>query len=75
MACGTGACASAVAAIRTGKCDKELEIELLGGRLKIAYDAEGDGHVFMTGPATEVFAGDIRIPSDYEKDDVKIYQI
>lgn len=75
LACGTGACATAVAAIVSAKCDKELFIELRGGTLKIEYDPEGDGHVFMTGPATEVFSGEIRVPTDYEKDDVKIYTI
>ncbi len=75
LACGTGACATAVAAIRTGKCDNDLEMELLGGRLEISYANEDGSHVFMTGAATEVFAGDIGIPADFEKDDVKIYQI
>ncbi len=75
LACGTGACATAVAAIRTGKCDSDLEMELLGGRLGISYKDNEGAHVFMTGAATEVFAGDIKIPVDFEKDDVKIYQI
>ena len=49
LACGTGACAVAVASYL---------IELLGGHLEVVYDAKTN-HVFMTGPATEVFSGEI----------------
>ncbi|KIR02965.1 Diaminopimelate epimerase [Lachnospiraceae bacterium TWA4] len=56
MACGTGACASAVAASLAGFIDKSTDIRLLGGTLQISIDEE-TGHVFMTGPATEVFEG------------------
>jgi diaminopimelate epimerase len=59
-ACGTGACAAAVAAVLTGRGRREVEIELLGGNLQIEW-READGHVLMTGPATEVFSGEIEI--------------
>lgn len=57
MACGTGACASAVAAFWTGRAERETELVLDGGSLFIRWDSETD-HVFMTGPAAEVFTGD-----------------
>lgn len=56
QACGTGAAASAVAAILSGRTGETVEVELLGGNLTINWDREG-GHVFMTGPAAEVFEG------------------
>jgi len=59
-ACGTGACAAAVAAVLTGRGRRTVEIELLGGNLQIEW-RESDGHVAMTGPATEVFSGEIEI--------------
>jgi diaminopimelate epimerase len=59
-ACGTGACAVAVAAAMTGRGRREVEIELLGGPLHIEW-RESDGHVHMTGPATQVFAGEIEL--------------
>jgi diaminopimelate epimerase len=55
LACGTGACASAVAAILGGKCQSPLEVRLPGGSLLIEW-ARG-GTVFMSGPAEEVFRG------------------
>lgn len=55
LACGTGACASAVAAFRTGRADRDTVVTLPGGDLRIEY-AE-DGTVFMTGPAERVFSG------------------
>lgn len=57
LACGTGACASAVAAFLTGRADRATEVALPGGKLWIEY-AE-DGTVFMTGPAETVFTGTI----------------
>ena len=59
-ACGTGACAAAVAAALTGRGQRRVEIELLGGNLQIEW-RESDGHVLMTGPATEVFSGEIEV--------------
>ena len=58
FACGTGGCATAVAAIERGLTDNEVTIILDGGKLDINYTP--GGHVFMTGPATEVFHGEIQ---------------
>ena len=60
LACGTGACASAVAAVLNGFCDKgaEITVHLLGGDLKILYT---DTTVYMTGGATLVFTGEINL--------------
>lgn len=56
MACGTGACATAVAAITTGRAERTVTIHLLGGDLTIFWNPE-DNHVYMTGSATTVFTG------------------
>lgn len=56
MACGTGACATAVAAITTGRANRTVTIHLLGGDLSIYWNPE-DNHVYMTGGATTVFTG------------------
>ncbi|NOX21451.1 MAG: diaminopimelate epimerase [Nitrospirae bacterium] len=61
MACGTGASASAVVASARGLTDREVTVHLLGGDLFIQW-AE-DNHVYMTGPATEVFKGKINTNS------------
>ena len=59
LACGTGACAAAVASIITGKvADAPVEVQLLGGTLEIEWDREAN-QVYMTGPATTVFTGEI----------------
>lgn len=58
MACGTGACASVVAAVINGHCDRKTTVELLGGELTIEWD-EATNHVFLTGGATTVFEGEI----------------
>ena len=58
LACGTGACAVAVASYLNGFTGRNVDIELMGGHLEIVYDA-ATNHVFMTGPATEVFSGEI----------------
>jgi diaminopimelate epimerase len=55
LACGTGACATAVTAIKKGFTEKKVTVHLLGGDLHVEW-AE-DGHVYMTGPAEEVFEG------------------
>ncbi|MGF0031404.1 diaminopimelate epimerase [Bariatricus sp. SGI.154] len=60
LACGTGACAVAVASILNGLTDHEVTIRLLGGDLKIEWDREVN-KVYMTGPATTVFDGEIEI--------------
>ena len=57
LACGTGACAVAVAAILTGRVSgRSATVQLRGGDLQIEWDKE-TGHVFMTGPAVTVFTG------------------
>ena len=57
LACGTGACAVAVAGVLTGRTGRELLAHLPGGDLELDW-AGGDASVFMTGPATEVFSGE-----------------
>jgi len=57
IACGTGACASLVAAHLAGRAGRKAVVHLPGGDLKIEW-REHDDHVFMTGPATEVFTGE-----------------
>ena len=60
MACGTGACASAVAGIINGRVKSPVTVGLRGGELVIAW--AGEGHpVYMTGPAEEVFEGDFYV--------------
>ncbi len=61
FACGTGACATVVAAVENGFCrhDEEITVKLRGGDLRITY--KSDGTVMMTGPATHVFDGEIDI--------------
>ena len=64
LACGTGACAVAAAAIQNGRVSgRTVTVQLRGGGLQIEWD-EKTGHVFMTGPAVTVFTGEI----DAEKD-------
>ena len=60
LACGTGACASAVACMLNGKTDRDVVIHLLGGDLKIRWD-EVSGSVFMKGPAEFSFDGTVEI--------------
>lgn len=60
MACGTGACATAVAAAVTGRASRRSIIAMDGGTLHIEWN-EADGHVYMTGPAAFVFDGEIEI--------------
>ena len=57
LACGTGACASAVACNINGYIEKQTTVELLGGDLQIEWN--NDNHIYMTGPATTVFEGNI----------------
>ena len=56
-ACGTGACAVAVAGVLTGRTERQLTAHLPGGELRLHW-SEKDNHVYMTGPAVEVFSGD-----------------
>ena len=68
LACGTGACAAVVAGIRLGRLDPEVQVHTHGGELTIAWDGAGtpasdlSNSVFMSGPATTVFHGEIDIP-------------
>lgn len=57
FACGTGTCASVMACILNGLTDNHVLVHLRGGDLEIEYDPESN-HIFMTGPATEVFHGE-----------------
>ncbi|MFV0466071.1 MAG: diaminopimelate epimerase [Lachnospiraceae bacterium] len=57
LACGTGACASVVAAILNGHTKDHVTVELLGGSLQIEWDRQ-QNRVYMTGPATTVFEGE-----------------
>lgn len=59
LACGTGACATAVAGILNGLVDNDVTIHLIGGDLKISWSANEQDSVIMTGPATYVFCGEI----------------
>ena len=63
LACGTGACATTVACILNDKTENEVTVHLLGGDLKIRWDREAN-QVYMTGPATVVFDGEITLPDD-----------
>lgn len=58
LACGTGACASLVAGVLTGKCERKATVELPGGPLQIEW-LEIDQRLYMTGPAELVFTGKI----------------
>ncbi|MBU5469073.1 diaminopimelate epimerase [Falcatimonas sp. MSJ-15] len=61
LACGTGACASLVATVLNGLCDTKATLMLLGGDLEIEWDRENNV-VYMEGPATTVFEGEVEIP-------------
>ncbi|MGB3435444.1 diaminopimelate epimerase [Achromobacter sp.] len=62
LACGTGACAAVVAGIQQGLLDARVDVQTRGGLLTIAWEGGAQDHVFMTGPATTVFEGQIEIP-------------
>lgn len=57
LACGTGACAVCVAGVLTGRTERRITSKLLGGDLQLEWD-EATNHVYMTGPAAEIFTGD-----------------
>ncbi|MDZ4177922.1 MAG: diaminopimelate epimerase [Coriobacteriia bacterium] len=67
LACGTGACATLVAATLACYVGRFATIELPGGELSVRWDE--DGHVYMTGPATEVFTGHVTIPDEGDTSD------
>ncbi len=60
LACGTGACAALVAGVLNRRTKEKAEVRLLGGTLEIEWDREAD-RVYMTGPATTVFDGEIDV--------------
>ena len=60
LACGTGACAAVVAGIRMGRLERRVDVATRGGRLTIEWAGLGEP-VFMTGPATTVFEGEIEL--------------
>ena len=61
LGCGTGACAALVAAVLTGRAERNATVELRGGKLEIEWREGGEAanHVFMTGDAVEVFRGQV----------------
>jgi diaminopimelate epimerase len=63
LACGTGACASLVAAVLSGRAERRAALELRGGKLGIEWRERGEGanHVMMTGEAVEVFSGEVEV--------------
>ena len=63
LACGTGACAAVVCAVRLGLLDTRVDVQMRGGTLTIEWG--GEGHpVRLTGPATTVFTGEIELPDN-----------
>ena len=58
LACGTGCCATVAACVLNGKTDRRVEVQVLGGTLLIEWD-EATDHIFMTGPASFVFEGEL----------------
>ncbi|MCQ2525730.1 MAG: diaminopimelate epimerase [Lachnospiraceae bacterium] len=60
LACGTGSCATAVACVLNGLTDEKVKVHLLGGTLEIEWDREAN-LIYMTGPATTVFEGEITV--------------
>ena len=61
LACGTGSCATAVAAILNGYCDNKVTIHLLGGDLQIEWGGDENDSIIMTGPAEYAFYGEVEI--------------
>ena len=64
LVCGTGACAAVVAGIRLGLLDARVDVQTHGGLLTIEWQ-DGPDHsapVFLTGPATSVFEGQVDVP-------------
>lgn len=61
MACGTGACATATAAIRTQRTQHEVTIDMDGGTLQVEWKADNN-HIYLSGPAAFVFEGTIALP-------------
>ncbi|NBW77806.1 MAG: hypothetical protein EBR27_02145, partial [Betaproteobacteria bacterium] len=59
---GTGACAAVVAGIRLGLLDTQVQVSTRGGELQIAWSGSPEDSVMMTGPAQNVFEGEVDIP-------------
>jgi diaminopimelate epimerase len=64
LACGTGACAAAVAGIRRGLLDSPVRVATRGGDLAIAWNGANEDPVLMTGPASTVFTAEIELPNN-----------
>ncbi|MBR1804599.1 MAG: diaminopimelate epimerase [Muribaculaceae bacterium] len=62
MGCGTGACATAVAAAVTGRQGRQSQVVMDGGTLHVEW-RQADGHVYLSGPATFVYEGEVEVPS------------
>ncbi len=60
LACGTGCCATVVACVLNGLTEENVTVKVLGGEIEIFYDRE-QNKVFMTGPATTVFCGEVEL--------------
>ena len=58
LACGTGCCATLVACVLNGYTKEKITVHVLGGKLEIEWDRKND-FVYMTGPATTVFTGEV----------------
>ncbi|WP_347709470.1 diaminopimelate epimerase [Guyparkeria hydrothermalis] len=61
LACGTGACAAVAAGIRAGRLDSPCRVDLRGGALSIDWSGRDEDSLFMTGPATFVFDGEVAV--------------
>ena len=61
LACGTGACAAVVAGIRLGWLDAKVDVDMHGGKLTVEWAGGAEDSVFLTGPATTVFEGEIEL--------------
>lgn len=66
LACGTGACVSLVAASLKGKAGRRAKVRLLGGDLLVEW-SERDGHVYLEGPAEEIFRGEVNLEALLER--------
>lgn len=60
LACGSGACASCVAGVLSGKSDREVTVRLRGGTLRVRWPSD-DGPVWLVGPAAHVYSGEIEL--------------
>lgn len=61
LACGTGSCATLVAAVLNGLVEREADIILDGGTLHVEWEGKETDHVFLRGPATKVFEGEVKL--------------